>query len=446
MKPLNDNTAQSNDRILASLVAQIYARSNIGIIATLVNASILVAILWEHIPSWKLLVWLTLIVLVSLIRSLLNRSFAQAVDKAAHLRRWHLLLVVGLAVAGALWGSTAIFLFPFESVAHQVFIAFVLAGMVAGAVGVFSPLLTVFLVFSIPALLPIIIRFLLVGDDLHLAMAAMTTLFAGLTFTTAQRVNRSTTELIALKETFADRLTERTAELQRVNQLLRQEIEERKQTERALADSERRLTDIIEFLPDPTWVIDIDGRVIAWNRAIERITGIDKREIVGKGDYSHALPFYGERRPTLINLVLERDAVWEKAYANLKEESGLLVSGEAFQPSLGEGGRYVASTASRLFDTQGKVVGAIESIRDITDTKRSERERERLITELKEAVTKVRTLTGLLPICASCKKIRDDKGYWNQLESYISDHSEAAFSHSICPECAAKLYPGFDDD
>mgnify|MGYP000305454882 CR=1 FL=1 len=71
---------------------------NIGIIATLVNASILVAILWEHIPSWKLLVWLTLIVLVSLIRSLLNRSFAQAVDKAAHLRRWHLLLVVGLYI------------------------------------------------------------------------------------------------------------------------------------------------------------------------------------------------------------------------------------------------------------------------------------------------------------------------------------------------------------
>ena len=66
---------------------------------------------------------------------------------------------------------------------------------------------------------------------------------------------------------------------------------------------------------------------------------------------------------------------------------------------------------------------------------------EELRLELKEAMSKIKTLSGLLPICYSCKKIRDDKGYWNQLEAYISSHSEAAFSHSICPECAKKLYP-----
>ena len=64
-----------------------------------------------------------------------------------------------------------------------------------------------------------------------------------------------------------------------------------------------------------------------------------------------------------------------------------------------------------------------------------------MIHELQEALLKVKTLSGLLPICASCKKIRDDKGYWNQIEGYISEHSEAQFSHSICPECARKLYP-----
>lgn len=68
-------------------------------------------------------------------------------------------------------------------------------------------------------------------------------------------------------------------------------------------------------------------------------------------------------------------------------------------------------------------------------------EKDNLIVELKEALSKVKTLSGLLPICASCKKIRDDRGYWNQIESYICDHSEAEFSHSICPECARKLYP-----
>ena len=65
---------------------------------------------------------------------------------------------------------------------------------------------------------------------------------------------------------------------------------------------------------------------------------------------------------------------------------------------------------------------------------------------LAENIAEIKTLRGMLPICASCKKIRDDKGYWNQIESYLSDHSEILFSHSICPECARKLYPDFFDD
>ena len=75
--------------------------------------------------------------------------------------------------------------------------------------------------------------------------------------------------------------------------------------------------------------------------------------------------------------------------------------------------------------------------------KQSEEERERLIAELKKALSDVKALSGLLPICASCKRIRDDKGYWNQIESYIKDHSEAEFSHGICPDCVEKLYPEF---
>ena len=79
-------------------------------------------------------------------------------------------------------------------------------------------------------------------------------------------------------------------------------------------------------------------------------------------------------------------------------------------------------------------------LENLAGRKRIEEDREKLIRELQEALTKVKTLTGLLPICASCKKIRDDKGYWNQIEAYIRDHSEAEFSHGICPECMKKLY------
>ncbi len=78
--------------------------------------------------------------------------------------------------------------------------------------------------------------------------------------------------------------------------------------------------------------------------------------------------------------------------------------------------------------------------RDISERKQAEAERERLVRDLQTALANVKTLRGLLPICASCKKIRDDKGYWNQIEFYIRDRSDASFTHGICPDCAEKLY------
>jgi signal transduction histidine kinase len=89
----------------------------------------------------------------------------------------------------------------------------------------------------------------------------------------------------------------------------------------------------------------------------------------------------------------------------------------------------------------GQNFGRIWTFRDITDRKRAEVERENLIADLQGALKEIRTLKGILPICSHCKKIRDDKGYWNQIEAYIRDHSEAEFSHGICQECAKKYYP-----
>ncbi|MFC1885199.1 hypothetical protein ACFL2O_10550, partial [Thermodesulfobacteriota bacterium] len=84
------------------------------------------------------------------------------------------------------------------------------------------------------------------------------------------------------------------------------------------------------------------------------------------------------------------------------------------------------------------------SLLDITERKQAEEHRDKLIAELQKALSEVKTLRGFLPICSHCKKVRDDKGYWNQIESYIADHSEAEFSHGICQECAKKYYPDMD--
>ena len=100
-------------------------------------------------------------------------------------------------------------------------------------------------------------------------------------------------------------------------------------------------------------------------------------------------------------------------------------------------------TATTAQETDGESIFRVV-MSDITDRKRSEKERELLISELTDAMIQVKKLSGLLPICSYCKKVRDDKGYWNQIEAYIQDHSEAQFSHSICKECADKYYSDLD--
>src|SRR5437899_12753008 len=117
----------------------------------------------------------------------------------------------------------------------------------------------------------------------------------------------------------------------------------------------------------------------------------------------------------------------------------------------GDPGSYVAIFKERTLrayvepmrNPVGVITGCIGIALDITEQKQLEEQRERLIEELRNALTHIKTLRGLLPICAACKKIRDDRGYWTQIEEYISDHSDAKFSHGICPECRQKLYPEF---
>ena len=102
--------------------------------------------------------------------------------------------------------------------------------------------------------------------------------------------------------------------------------------------------------------------------------------------------------------------------------------------------KKVSERTSELDAANGRLVQEIE------ERKRTEAEKERLIAQLQKAMQDVKVLSGFLPICASCKKIRDDTGYWRQIEEYISKHSSALFSHGICPDCTKKLYPEFHEE
>jgi PAS domain S-box-containing protein len=149
------------------------------------------------------------------------------------------------------------------------------------------------------------------------------------------------------------------------------DITGRKRMQEALISASRRLNDIIDFLPDATLVIDEEGRVITWNHAIESMTGVKAEEMLGKGNYEYALPFYGDRRPILIDLALHPDLEKEKTYTTI-QRTGDIIIGEAYTPALPTGDVHLSATASVLRNSRGEIIAAIECIRNNTDRKKME--------------------------------------------------------------------------
>ncbi len=190
------------------------------------------------------------------------------------------------------------------------------------------------------------------------------------------------------------------------------------------------------------FAIDTGHRVIHWNRACEGLTGIMASEVLGTG--GHWKAFYEHERPCLSDLIVDGDL------NNLGELYGdhgpsVLISqglhAEGWYPDVGGKRRYLIFDASPIYHHDGKLLGAVETLQDITARKLMEEEKLRLNDELIKAMNQIKTLSGLIPICAACKKIRDDKGYWNQIESYLEEHSEVEFSHGLCPECFRIYFP-----
>jgi len=150
------------------------------------------------------------------------------------------------------------------------------------------------------------------------------------------------------------------------------ELEERRNVEKALESSKRQLADILDFLPDPTFAIDLEGRIISWNRAIAELSGKSAGEVIGKGDYEYALPFFGSRRPILIDLALKPDPAMEAKYDFIERHGDSLVA-ENYNSFMRSGtGFHLWGIAKPFRDAEGRIVGAIESIRDITQHKQTE--------------------------------------------------------------------------
>jgi PAS domain S-box-containing protein len=185
----------------------------------------------------------------------------------------------------------------------------------------------------------------------------------------------------------------------------------------------RAWTATLDAIEDFISVHDWDFRIVRANRALARHLGCEPAHLVGQRCH---WVFHGTEEP------------WPGCPHDRARQTETTATEEILDSCLGV---PLQVRCSPYCDEAGRAVGTVHVARDITQERRRDAEREALIARLQEALAQAKILGGLLPICSSCKRIRDDQGYWNQIEAYIGERSHAEFTHGICPECAQELYP-----
>jgi signal transduction histidine kinase len=244
---LNRILAVNSEQLLADRVHKLFDHAILGLTATFINGSILALVLWGQVNVQNLMVWLAGVFLVVIIRLSITLSYFKAAPSYNDASKWKNRFCVSLFLSGMLWGSPAIFLFPSSSVGHQVFIAFVAGGMAVGAAATFTSILSAYYLFSVPALLPLVIRFFSVGSEIHIAMGFMILIFFFLMSLLALYTHKDFSRLLVLRYENFDLVDElrqknrqveaivatRTAELKKTVEQLRDEVAARKEAAQA---------------------------------------------------------------------------------------------------------------------------------------------------------------------------------------------------------------------
>ncbi len=220
---------------------------------------------------------------------------------------------------------------------------------------------------------------------------------------------------------------------------LAREVARRERDRVALAESETRLRatatelrDLYDHAPCGYLTIDRSGRITRVNDTALRWLGLKPADVEGRLELRDLLPA-DERTPLAMHLErLHETGRLRDVELDLQREDGRLLP--------------VHLSASAMTDEAGAATGARCVVTDRTALKLARDEQQGLIETLEEALTSVKTLSGLLPICSTCRKIRDDQGYWKSVESYLSTHTDARLSHGVCPDCFPKMFPGVPID
>jgi PAS domain S-box-containing protein len=202
-------------------------------------------------------------------------------------------------------------------------------------------------------------------------------------------------------------------------------------SERKVKENEQWLETILNSMEDGVIATGAQGRIEFMNPVAQELTGWRQEEAAGKDSTEVLNIINAQTRDPAENLVTR---VLSDDPAVGWVNNTLLIARDGTETPIDE-------KAAPITDDKGIITGVVLILQNVSQRVRFEKARENLITELQETLAKVKTLSGLLPICTACKQIRDDQGYWHQVENYLRDHSDTEFTHGICPDCARKLYP-----
>ncbi len=388
-----------NDLILAKKVNLLISLLPIGIIATVINSSIVSILMWDVIPHFWIISWLLAHFLFAFLRIVLFTFFKSDSVKYRHVKRWKNLSFFFLMTSGGIWGSAAFFGFLHSSIAYQMMVAVVLGGMCAGAAATYSALRMTYYGFTLTTLVPQIVIFFTMGTPIHLALAILLVFFTILISSSAE-ANRSIissnfrlafknedlirylkesnekaqleitrrkqveSELLKSRTELEEKVKDRTIALSMANDGLRTQIEKRKRVEDELRKSEKYYRSIVETAQEGIWIINENHRISYINQRMAQILGYDLNELKGKD----VCEFLDGDQKTFHGADRRIRGIRQK---NLRKRDGTLVS--------------VIESESSLIDNTGKLHVKLGMVTDITERQKWEKKIVSLNNSLKES-------------------------------------------------------------
>lgn len=325
-------------QIYAAQVKLLYKNAPLAYLVSVINGGVLAYIQAGYIARRVLFIWYGSLLFLIIVRIFISWSYAHFSRRDDTAPFWNHLYLIGTGLSGCVWGSAAFFLFPIDSVVHQLFIAFVLAGMSAGGIGVLAPRLEVYLAFLLPALLPLFFRYLTLNTPLERAMAAMTFVFLIASALSAKNFYQTLCNSLSLRFD---------------NQELHAEIAKRNQIEDRLYQEKERLQTTLGAIGEGVIMMDADGRITYMNPAAECLIECGQHAAINQfvGKVIQAFDKESRQIPLAMEDSLRTERQVRKHCTLFRKDGKKCI---------------VEELATPLYDRKGSVVGAVSVLRDVT--------------------------------------------------------------------------------